>query len=80
MPIKKTQGLTKRARDTWDSAEEKFEEARDRTKKTIKEYPFTSILIAAAVGAIVGVITSEIIRASRTREEESILKKLRKLF
>ena len=80
MPIKKTRGFTERARDTWDSAEEKFEEARDRGRKTIKEYPFTSILIAAAVGAIAGVITSEIIRATRTREEESLLKKLKKLF
>jgi ElaB/YqjD/DUF883 family membrane-anchored ribosome-binding protein len=54
-----------RTRDTWDSATEKLGEARDKTRDTIKEHPFTSVIVAAAIGAAVGIVTTEIIRAVR---------------
>lgn len=54
-----------RARDTYNSAAEKISDARDKTKETIQEHPFTSIIVAAAIGAIAGVAAAETIRMIR---------------
>jgi ElaB/YqjD/DUF883 family membrane-anchored ribosome-binding protein len=54
-----------RAKDTYDSAAEKIIDARDKTKETIQEHPFTSVIVAAAVGAIAGVAAAETIRMIR---------------
>ncbi len=65
MPEKRR--LTERARDAYNSAGERIIEARDKTKETIEEHPFTSVIVAAAIGAAVGVLASETIRAMRRR-------------
>lgn len=64
MPEKRDRFL-QRARDTYDSATEKMSDARDRAEETIQEHPFTSVIVAAAIGAIAGVATAEMIRAIR---------------
>ncbi len=56
-----------RAIDAYDEASEKITDAKDKTKETIQEHPFTSVIAAAAIGAIAGVATAEIVRAIRKR-------------
>ena len=65
MPEKRR--LLERARDAYDSAHEKIDEAKDKTKETIQEHPFTSVIVAAAVGAVAGVATAEFLRRMRRR-------------
>lgn len=66
MPEKRDR-LFQRARDAYDSATEKITDAKDKTKETIQEHPFTSVIIAAAIGAIAGVAAAETIRMIRRR-------------
>ena len=56
-----------RATDKYDSATERITDAKDKTKETIQDHPFMSVVIAAAVGAAVGVAASETIRMIRRR-------------
>jgi len=56
-----------RAKDVYTNAGERIGEAKDRSRETIEEHPFASVMIAAAVGALVGVATSETIRMIRRR-------------
>lgn len=70
----------RRSREIIDSANERMIDARDKTREKIRDYPFAAVVIAAAVGAVVGVATSEIVRMIRKEEEESFLKKLRRIF
>ena len=72
MPEKRR--IIERARDVYDTAgerlseaKERLGEARDRTRETIEEHPFTSVIVAAAIGAVVGVATAEAIRMIRRR-------------
>ena len=66
MPEKKEEKrMMDRARDVYDSSIEKITDARDKTRETIKENPFTSVIIAAAIGAIAGVVAAETIRMIR---------------
>ncbi len=64
MPEKQDRFL-RRARDVYDSTAERLSDAKDKTKETIQEHPFTSVIVAAAIGAIAGVATAEIVRAIR---------------
>jgi len=56
-----------RARDVYTNTGERLVDAKDRTKETIEEHPFASVMVAAAIGAVVGVATSEAIRMIRRR-------------
>ena len=67
-----------RASDTWDTTKEKFEETTEKSRDVIRENPFTAVLIAAAVGAIAGAVTSEVIR--RSRRKENLMRKLRRKY
>lgn len=64
---KRDRNFYNRAKDTYDSATERLTEAKDKTKETIQDHPFASIAVAALVGAIAGVLTSETIRMIRRR-------------
>lgn len=68
-----------KTREIWDASSQKVAEATENTRNVIRENPLKSILIAAAVGAVAGVITSEIIRRSRKREN-FLMKKLRRMI
>jgi ElaB/YqjD/DUF883 family membrane-anchored ribosome-binding protein len=63
----KEKRFIQRTRDAWGNATEKLDEAKEKTRETIEEYPFTSVIIAAAIGAVVGVATAETIRMIRRR-------------
>lgn len=65
MPEKRR--LIDRTRDTWDSATEKFNDVKEKSRDTIREHPFTSVIVAAAIGAAVGVVTAETIRMIRRK-------------
>ena len=67
MPNKKR--FLDRARNTYDSTTDNIIDVKDKTKETIQDHPFVSILAAAAIGAAVGVITSESIRMMRKRNK-----------
>ncbi len=54
-----------RAIDAYDDASEKVTDVKDKARSKIEEHPFSSVLTAAAIGAIAGVATAEIIRAIR---------------
>jgi len=66
MPEKRDRFM-QRARDAYGSATEKIVEVKDKTKETIQEHPFTSVIVAAAIGAIAGVAAAETIRMIRRR-------------
>lgn len=51
-----------RAKDTYESTKERLGEAKERSEKVIQDHPFTSIIIAAAVGALVAVVTTKMLR------------------
>ena len=63
----KERRFIERARDAYNTAGERLGEARDRSRETIEEHPFTSVMVAAAIGAVVGVATAETIRMIRRR-------------
>jgi ElaB/YqjD/DUF883 family membrane-anchored ribosome-binding protein len=66
----KEKRFIEKTRDAFETAGERLVEARDKTRETIEEHPFTSIIIAAAIGAVVGVATAEAIRMIRGRNRE----------
>lgn len=66
----KERRFIERARDVYNTAGEKIIDAKDRTKETIEEHPFTSVIVAAAIGAVVGVATAEAIRMIRRRNRK----------
>jgi len=66
----KEKRFIEKTRDAFGTAGERLVEARDKTRETIEEHPFTSIIIAAAIGAVVGVATAEAIRMIRGRNRE----------
>ena len=85
MPVKKrderfVERIRENTRNAFDKVGEKMENAKEKTEGIIKENPITSVIIAAAVGAVVGVATSELIRKIRRKERKSIIKKLRRMF
>ncbi len=51
--IKRARNLVKDAKEAIETTQERIEEAKDKTGEAIKENPFTSVAIAAAVGALV---------------------------
>ena len=55
-------GFAHDAREMIDDTRERLEESRDRAEKSIKEHPFTSLAIAAGIGALVGIGTSMLMR------------------
>ena len=61
----KERRFIEKTRDVIGTAGEKITDVRDKTRETIEEYPFTSVIIAAAIGAVVGVATAETIRMIR---------------
>lgn len=63
----KDRRFIERTRDAWGNATERLGDARDKTRETIEEHPFTSVMVAAAIGAVVGVMTAETIRMIRRR-------------
>jgi len=63
----KDRRFIERTRDALGNANERFNEAKDKTKETIEEHPFVSVIVAAAIGAVVGVATAETIRMIRRR-------------
>lgn len=63
MPDKRR--FLERAKDNYDEVTEKLSEVRDKTRERIEEKPFTSVIIAAAIGAVAGAATAEIIRMIR---------------
>ena len=58
-----------RAIDAYDGASEKITDVKDKAKSSIEEHPFTSVIAAAAIGAVAGVATAEIVRAIRRRNK-----------
>ena len=68
MPRKRVNFVRKaanRARKGFDSARESVEDAKDKTEDLIKENPWTSVAIAAGVGAIVALAVSALGRPER---------------
>ncbi|VVB77832.1 Uncharacterised protein [uncultured archaeon] len=80
MPAKKNRGLKEKAKDIWNSSEERLSDVKEKTEDVIKEHPYASIIIAAAVGAIAGAVTSEIINGMRRKKERSVLEKIKGMF
>ena len=72
--------LRKRARRSYELAGEKVERATESSREVVRGYPLTSIVVAAAVGAIVGVGVNEMIRRARHRDRKSFVKRLRRMF
>jgi ElaB/YqjD/DUF883 family membrane-anchored ribosome-binding protein len=56
-----------KTQDAYDAASDKVIYVKDKTAEKISENPWKSVAIAAAIGAIVGVATSELIRGMRMR-------------
>lgn len=66
MPEKRdSRRFLERARDTYDTATERLSDAKDKTREKIEEHPFTSVIVAAAIGAVAGAATAEVIRMIR---------------
>ena len=80
MPAKKPKRLIDRTKEVWDTAGDIIEEAREKSTETIQEHPLTSVIVAAAIGAVAGVATAEIIRGIRKKEKKSVLKRLKRIF
>jgi ElaB/YqjD/DUF883 family membrane-anchored ribosome-binding protein len=72
--------LRNRARKSYELAGEKVEKATESTREVVREHPLISIVVAAAVGAIVGVGVNEMIRRARNRDRKSFVKRLRRMF
>lgn len=53
----------RKAKEFCESAYNKIEDAKEMAEEKIREKPITSVLIAAGVGAVTGVVISEGIRA-----------------
>lgn len=70
-PVKKEslyETAKEKIRDVYTDATEKIKETKEKTRETIEEHPFASVIIAAAVGAITGILISELIRATRRKD------------
>lgn len=63
----------KNAEHTWDTTKERVQDAREQGEDVIKTHPFTSVIVAAAVGALVGVGISILSRS----KDSSFLDRLR---
>ncbi|MBS3075362.1 hypothetical protein J4429_02790 [Candidatus Pacearchaeota archaeon] len=72
--------LRNRAKRSYELAGEKFENATESSREVVREHPLTSVVIAAAVGAIVGVGVNEMIRRARHRDRKSFVRRLRRMF
>jgi len=84
MPQKRNKRLFDRIKtntgNVYESASDKVLETRDKAQDLVRENPFKSIIIAAAVGAVVGVITSEAIKRMTKSKDQSLLDKLKRYF
>lgn len=67
MPEKRR--ILERTKEAWDNATEKIENAKEKARDTIQEHPFTSVIVAAAIGAVAGVVTAEFLRRMRRRRQ-----------
>ncbi|MDD5193603.1 MAG: hypothetical protein PHF67_03380 [Candidatus Nanoarchaeia archaeon] len=72
--------LRNRAKKSYELAGEKIEQAAESSREVVREHPLTSIVVASAVGAIVGVGVSEMIRRARQRDRKSFVRRLRRMF
>ncbi len=68
MPEKRR--ILERTKEAWDDATEKIGEAKEKARDTIQEHPFTSVIVAAAIGAVAGVAAAEFLRRMRRRRRE----------
>jgi ElaB/YqjD/DUF883 family membrane-anchored ribosome-binding protein len=68
-----------RAQDAYDYAQDKVVRAKEKAEEKISENPWKSILIAAAVGAIVGVVTSELVHRHH-ENEKTFFRKFKDMF
>ena len=59
--LTRARNLVKDAREALETTREKVGEAKDRTEDLIKHHPFTSVAIAAAVGALVALGVNAIV-------------------
>ena len=68
--------MTADIRESFDSAKDKIEEARDETEVLIKRNPWASIAVAAAVGAVVALGINAVMR----EEKRSFARRFRDYF
>jgi hypothetical protein len=69
-----------RAKNTFNAGKERFFQARETTRETIRQNPFTSVIISAAVGALIGIGVNEILQKKRRKERNSFLKRIKRMF
>ena len=72
----KYQDIKEKAVDTAKSAKKNILKARGKTEDYVKEHPFTSIAIAAGIGAVVAIGVNALIKPKR----KSFLDKLRERY
>jgi ElaB/YqjD/DUF883 family membrane-anchored ribosome-binding protein len=77
MAKEETGGRLQRAKEY---TQEKYENVKGRTEDSIKEKPFTSVAIAAGIGAVIGAGVALGVAALVGRRERSFSEKLRDLF
>lgn len=81
MPKKKSNFLNRtsgRIEDGYDYSKDKVLEAKDNVDEFVKNNPMTSILISAAVGALVSLGVNALV--NRNREPKSFMGRLRDRF
>ena len=80
MPTRKTRNFLGRTAEKleegFDSAKEKIDDTKEKAEETIKDNPWASIAIAAAVGAIVALGVSALVK----RERKSFVDRFRDYF
>ncbi len=62
-----TRSFVRNTREAFDATRERIEDAKARAEKKVKDNPLSSVLIAAAVGALVGVGTTLLLNNNRKR-------------
>ena len=83
MAKKQTRGITSKITDkvqeSYGKAHDNLIDVKDKTENTIKNYPLTSIAIAAGIGAIIG-LTAGLTISSRFHHKTSFWDKLTDWF
>lgn len=68
------------AREKISNTGERISQIAEKSRETIKKHPVKSVIIAAAVGAAIGITAAMLIKKSREKEKETFLAKIKSLF
>lgn len=74
--FRRTRNLVREAKEALEATKDRVEEAKDKTEEVIKKNPFTSIAVAAAVGALVALSVNALFR----QEKKSWRDRVREYF